>query len=33
MKPIKKSTLFLLIYIMLGVVSTFFSLYYLYLNK
>lgn len=33
MKPIKKSTLFLLIYIILGVVSTFFSTYFIFLNK
>lgn len=30
MKPIKKSTLFLLIYIILGVVSTFFSMKFMY---
>lgn len=33
MKPIKKSTLFLLIYIILGVVSTFLSMKFIFLNK
>lgn len=33
MKPIKKSTLFLLIYIILGVISTFFFTYNIFLNK